>query len=291
MATPVLERVRDRCDGQLIVLKGPEIARRYPAGGRAFSDIDLLTPEPEAVHRSLLEAGFVGDDAGGVTAHHLQPLILPAMPLELEIHGHVNWPDRLRRPALSEIIAASGPSALGVEGILAPSPAHHALIVAAHSWKHRPLRAIRDLLDVALLASETDGDQIERVARRWNLGPIWRTTHGAIDALFHGGRRPIALRSWARHLTGVRDRTVMESHLESWLSPFWGLPADKALANTVHVLRDEMSPDPGETWRDKLARTAIALRHPHMTLERHNDALASAARKPRESAQPPETQI
>jgi Uncharacterised nucleotidyltransferase len=292
LVSPLLQRIRESCDGPLILIKGPEIARLYRSGGRAFSDIDLLSPEPEAVQKSLLAAGFIADQTGVVSAYHKQPLVLPALPLQVEVHEHVKWPGRLRRPPLSEIVRASGPSSLGIDGVLTPNPAHHVLIVAAHSWEHRPLRVVRDIIDAALLSASIDDREIEHTAEAWDLGPIWKTTRGTIDSLLYGGKKTVPLRSWARHLDEVRDRTVMESHLEHWMSPFWGLPIGAALSNTLQVLLEEVSPVPGESWRNKLGRTALAIRNPRATLGRHADALASeqAARQSTRSSGSSETE-
>src|ERR671918_2916762 len=60
----VLRRVREAYDGPVVVLKGPEVAARYPdAALRAYGDVDLLVPDALGTHRILLDAGFqlVGD--------------------------------------------------------------------------------------------------------------------------------------------------------------------------------------------------------------------------------------
>ena len=271
IATPLLERIRQSCEGPLILIKGPELVRLYPSGGRSFSDIDLLAPEPDAVQESLLQTGFSLEEQGLTAPHHLQPLFLESLPLEVEIHGGVKWPEKLRPPDFAEILEASIPSSLQVEGLLAPSSAHHALILAAHSWEHRPMRVVRDLLDIALVAAEADEREIRKAAAAWGLGRIWETNWGAIAGLFYDGRRTAPLRSWARHIEAVRERTVLEQHLERWMSPFWALPTRRAFANTVKILRDELAPEAGESWRDKLSRTATALRDAQLPLSKHDD--------------------
>ena len=101
--------------------------------------------------------------------------------------------DRARRrepPPLAEIVEASVPSALGVEGISAPHPVHHALMLAGHAWEDR--RAARR-------PSGSDRRRSGRPACRpspnwrartdaWGIGKIWRTTYGAAAALFDDGR-------------------------------------------------------------------------------------------------------
>jgi hypothetical protein len=278
MAVPVLEHVRRSCDGPLVLFKGPEVARLYPPGARAFGDLDLVTPRAEAAQRQLLDAGFREDQLGVLATYHLQPVIWEKFPLEVELHHQFKWPGSLRRPPLEEILEARVPSALGVEGVLAPRPAHHALILAAHAWEHRPLRLVRDLLDVALISAEADEGEIERTAAAWGLGPLWRTTRRAVACLFEDGRRPVSLHTWARHLPTVRDRTVLESHLEHWMSPFWGRPFGRALANTPTVLAREMKPLPGEGWRDKLNRTLTAICSPTTSLGRRDADLEGASR-------------
>ncbi len=261
-----------------MLFKGPEVARLYPPGGRAFSDLDLLSPRAEAAQRELLDAGFREDQLGIVATYHLQPVIWETFPLEVELHHQFKWPASVRRPPLGEIVEACVPSGVGVEGVLAPRPAHHALILAAHSWEHRPLRLVRDLLDVALVSAEADEGELERTAAAWGLGPLWRTTRSAVACLFEDGPRPVSLRTWARHLPTVRDRTVIESHLERWMSPFWDRPFGRALANIPAVLAREVRPLPGEGWRDKLGRTVTAMWSPTTPLGRRDADLDGASR-------------
>jgi hypothetical protein len=275
MAAPLLRRVREACDEPLILIKGPEIAQRYPPGGRSFGDIDLLSPRPEAVQRSLLAAGFMLDERARVGPQHLKPLILESLPLAVEVHRHPKWPEGLRPPGVAEILEASSPSRLEIEGLLAPGGAHHALILATHSWEHRPLRLIRDLLDIALITEEVEESRVREAAAAWDVGPIWRTTRAATEGVFFDGRKSVPLRTWARHVSEAREMTVFESHLEHWMSPFWGLPLPRALGNTLRVFREEVSPLPGESWRGKGARMVAALRHAPMSKSRHDEATNS----------------
>src|SRR5581483_3888566 len=77
----LLRRIREVCDGQLVLMKGYEIALRYPdAVQRPFGDIDLLAPDPWRAYGQLRAAGFepIGlGDAYYADRHHLQPLALP----------------------------------------------------------------------------------------------------------------------------------------------------------------------------------------------------------------------
>src|SRR5690349_21615292 len=59
VAVPLLARVRDACDGRLIVHKGPEVALDYPGPQlRGFCDLDLLADDAPAAYAALLAAGF-----------------------------------------------------------------------------------------------------------------------------------------------------------------------------------------------------------------------------------------
>jgi hypothetical protein len=265
LAQHLVQRVRERCDGPLVLFKGPEIARLYPASARRFSDIDLLSPDAEAVWRSLRAAGFVespDEDVAPTAAghHHLPSLVWPTIPLRLEVHARLNSPTGATQPTVAEILEASAPSALGVDGIRVPALAHHALILTAHHWQHEPLWTLRDLIDVAAAAAQDDRLEIDRLAAAWGIGRIWQTTAKAIDGVVYGGPPTAPLRIWARHLAAVRPRTVLDDHLMRWLSPLWELPPRRALAATARSLANDIRPLPGEQPRRKLARVLAATR-------------------------------
>ena len=126
-------------------MKGAEVALSYPdAALRPYRDVDILVDDPPTVQRSLLAAGFeaVGEpDAYYEGRHHLRPLISRDYPLLVEVHRRPEWPKWASPPPNDELFAAGEPSALGVDGILAPRPAAHALLVAAHSWAEVPASA------------------------------------------------------------------------------------------------------------------------------------------------------
>src|SRR5581483_6179555 len=86
-AVPLLKVIRERCDGPLVLMKGAEIAVRYPGGARGFGDIDVLVPDAHAVHAQLLAAGFVdvGDPERHYGLHQMRPLAWPNLPLSVEI--------------------------------------------------------------------------------------------------------------------------------------------------------------------------------------------------------------
>jgi Uncharacterised nucleotidyltransferase len=264
-AIPLIERVRENCDEQLVLIKGPEVARVYPQAARRFWDIDLLTDDATAVQRALVARGFleVDDPDFDFTPrhHHLQPLKWPTIGLIVEVHAAPYWANRAAAPPLGEILDARVPSALGIEGVFAPTPLHHALILTSHAWRHEPLQTLRDLIDIAAVSAGVDERELTRTATAWGIGRVWNTTRRAIDGIFYGGPQTVPLRTWARHLELVRDRTVIERHVEHVVHGFWGLPPHQATAHTARALRYLIERAPGETWRDKLTRVRRAVRN------------------------------
>jgi len=257
---PTLERIRSVCDGPLLLVKGPEVARLYPGQARVYGDVDLVVPDPWAVQKALVADGCV--DAGEFfeDAHHLRPLKWPDLGLKVEVHKHPSWPKRVVPPSFDELFEAAVPAASGVEGVLAVSPAHHAAILAAHGWKENPLGTLRDLVDVAAVAATVPEDELERIVRAWGLERLWRATRRTTEALLAGRPLPFPVRLWARHLESVGERTILETHLRNWLQGFWKSPPRLALQDTRDALRRELRPKPGETWRQKLARAAATVR-------------------------------
>jgi hypothetical protein len=262
----ILEQARAAYDGRVLIFKGPEVAARYPGSARFYSDLDLLVADAEVMRRRLLAAGFVAvedppdADAGD---HHLPPVVLPGLPLQLELHTKPKWPRKLAQPATAELFESAVPAGVPVDGLEAPAPHHHALLLAVHAWSHGALRSARDLLDVAILAEESDREQIATVADAWGIGRLWETTIGAADWLFGGedGRPPMAVRLWARHLLTLRDATVAENHLERWVSSFWMLPPRAAATRAVSEMARDFRRRQRERRRDKLARMVRAIRN------------------------------
>ena len=227
----LLRRVRESCDGSVIVLKGPEVAAYYPDPAlRSSIDIDLLVPDAERTQRQLLAAGFreVGDPEKFLGIQHLRPLAWPTIPLSVEIHERPKWPGGMATPSTAALFDLTTQSATGVEGLLALTRAHHALVVAAHSWAHVPLSRLRDLVDVAALSQGVPRTELNGLARAWGVERLWRSTADVMDALLYGHRAPLSLRVWARHLTQVRERTVVEHQMRRFLSPFWAFPPQVA---------------------------------------------------------------
>lgn len=269
----LLRQLRDSCDGQLVLMKGPEVGARYPNPAvRPFRDLDLLVADAPAVQRQLLDAGFepVGDPRLYVDIHHLRPLYWPGLPLIVEIHDRPKWIDHAQPPAKAELLAAAAPASVGVEGIDALRPEHHALVLAAHSWAHAPLSKLMHVVDIAALSAGADRGELEALARRWGLRRLWRATTSVVESVLGDGGRPFAVRSWARNLPAVRERTVLESHLESWLCPWWALPPRGALRQSTLAITAALRPEAEETWARKLRRSQHALRNAFVRRSEHD---------------------
>lgn len=272
----LLEQIRAAYDGPVILHKGPEVAARYPDPTlRLFGDVDLLVADAEQAQAALLAAGFepTGDPALYRDIHHLRPLQWQDLPLVVEIHSRPKWVESLRPPSVTELLDAAVPSTV-TEGFLALPPAHHAVLLAAHSWAHEPLRRLRDLIDVAAVAQTADTSEIAFVAEAWGVARLWRSTAAAAESMLGSSPRPGSLKTWARNLPQVRERTVYEHHLQRWLSNFWILPPDRALWTLPATLLRELRPEPGETWRRKSARTVRALRNASRRRSEHDEELA-----------------
>jgi len=269
-AVALVERIRETCDGPLVLLKGPEVARLYPARARRFGDIDVLTDDASRVDRAMRQHGFIEATDPNLRDdhHHLQPLRWPTISLTVEIHSTPSWLPSMRPPRVEEILEAAVPSTIGVEGVDVPIPLHHTLILVSHAWEAEPLRTLRDLVDIAAVAGSVDRAELDRTAAAWGIGRVWRTTSRAIDHLFYEGPRSVPLRSWARHLADVRERSVFEHHLSRWASPFSELPPRRALGEMPRVARKEIAPSEGERWRDKLVRMMRALSTPSAPVRR-----------------------
>jgi len=262
LAIPLLERVRANCDGPLVLTKGPEMALLYPGRARRFDDLDILVDNSEGVQRALLDAGFAERHDQLFTpswprdltdgAHHI-PLVMTTG-LTIEVHKSPRRPDRLRPLPTWEILDAAVPSGLGVAGISAPAPLHHALMIAAHTWHHGPLQALRDLIDIAAISAQVGKRELDRTSKAWGMGRLWRTTERAIDALFYGGRETFPLWTWSRHLGSVRNRTSFEKHVTQVLGSYWGMPPRVATVLAIHELRIRVKPAPREFWRQRVTR-------------------------------------
>jgi hypothetical protein len=271
-----LARVRQAVRGRLLLLKGPEVAERYPDPSlRTFADLDLIAEDPGPAWRSLVRAGFVpvGDADLYVGIHHLRPLAAPGLPLSIELHSRPKWIPGLEPPPVEALFEAAVPSVVAVDGIEALPPAHHAVLLAVHSWAHEPLRRARDMVDVAAVATGADDGDTLDVARALGAARVWRTTRRATEALLGDGDAPAAFRIWARNLPRVRERTVAESHLERLLSGFWALPPRAALARLGAALAGEVRPQRDEQWRTKARRARIAAANASVRRSEHERQL------------------
>lgn len=284
----LLRRVRAAVDGPVLVLKGPEVAARYPDPvQRPFGDLDLLVPDAAACLRALSADGFVaiGDPRLFRGIHHERPLTLPGLPVWIELHSSPKWPDGLAPPPTAELLEAAVPSRLGVAGIETLPAAHHAVLVAAHSWAHEPLARIGHLVDLAVTLDRADRADVRAIARAWGARRAWDCTEAAVDAVVHGHGRSAAAALWARHLRPVRERTVLESHLQEWLAPAWGLPAHRMPQALGRALRDELRRESAESWRTKLARSRIAVGNAGLARADHDLALEARGHILRETTE------
>jgi hypothetical protein len=274
LATPrVLARVRDACDGPLILMKGAAAAAHWDdARLRPWTDADLLVEDPATVQRALLAAGFVevGERRLYEPLHHLPPLGLPGEPVLVEVHRRPHWPYR-RTPAFAEIAAAARPGALGIDGLLAPDPAQHAVLLAGHAWAHEPLGRIGQLIDVAAAALAGGLDAAAAVARDWGAARIWDATARSCDALLLDGRPAPGSRTWARHLQRARERTVLEQHLGRIGGAMTRAPRLGAPAAGMRAAARTLSPSGGEPWPAKLRRSGRAVRDARIRRSDHND--------------------
>jgi putative nucleotidyltransferase-like protein len=272
----LLERIRAAYDGPIIVMKGPEIAARYPDPAlRMYGDVDLLVDDAAEAHQALLVAGFelIGDPEPYVDIHHLRPLAAPGLPLAVEIHSSPKWPETLNAPPLEAFLSVAVPSSTGVGGVSTLPRPHHTLVLVGHAWAHRPLEYLRDLVDVAAMAEGVDRTVLDRLAEAFGMRKLWRTTIGAADAVLRDGSRPLSVRVWARHLPEAREPTVLESHANRVLSPHWVLPLGAATKATFSAAWWSVRPAPGEKWRTKLRRARYAVRDAFVERSRHEENL------------------
>jgi hypothetical protein len=278
----VLGRVRAAVDGPLVVHKGPELALRYPDPLlRPYIDLDVLVPDAAAVQRALVAGGFqeLGDPVLYSEAAHELPLEWPGLPLLVEVHSDLNWPTWLARSPTEELLAAAVPSRLGVAGVDTLAPHHHVLAVAAHAWAHGPFARVGDLVDVAALQEGIDDAELMLTARRFGLEGLWRTTTRTADAVLFGGERPLAVRTWARNLLAVRERTVLETHVGRWLAGFSALGPRGGVRVLGQEIAKDVRPGVGETWDDKLARIPHAFRDAFLPSSRHDRRLEETRRR------------
>ena len=271
----LLARVREVCDGPILVLKGPEVAAVYPAPWlRPYTDVDILVPDAHDAERRLRGAGFsgVGPPMDWDALHHVQRLASPDVLASVEVHRRPKWVLGGKAPTIDELLSDAVPSATGIDGLLAPSRGHHAVLLAAHAWAERPLGRLGDLVDVAAMLA-VDADEAEELAHRYGIQRVWRATLAAIDAVLVRDRRTWSTITWARHLPQVRERTVLETHVARLLEPFASRPPRQALAGLLRGLRLTLLPHRGEGWPAKVERSRKAIRAARAPVSDHRDAL------------------
>jgi hypothetical protein len=272
LAPLVLERTLAAVQAPVVLMKGPEVALSYEDPlTRSFRDLDLLVGDAEAAWAAMLAAGFqqTGDPALYVGIHHLRPLVWPGLPLAVEIHSRPKWIEQLA-PPVGELLETAVPSSTGIPGLLTLEPARHAVVLAVHAWAHVPLGRLDRLIDVAAMSQGVDRGTLEDVARAWGVRPLWRTTQAVVDSLFGRRPRPAAGQVWSRHLWSVRERAVVERHLERWLAPFWALPPAQAVRATRRHIAGTLEVQPGESRRQTVARWRRAMAGAFTPLSEHN---------------------
>lgn len=211
-STEMLQRVRDAIDGPLVIIKGAEVAAYYPRPGlRLWSDLDLVVPDSARALRQLCAAGFVADGGAMRDGHHHEVgLSRPGSGLKVELHHALPLPEWGRQPGVAWLLDHAEPSRTGIDGLLAPRPSVHAVIVAAHAWRHCPFRSVLDLLDEELLlVGDGNRDAASAVAAELGLRRLWNAEREVGDAIFHGGPpvRRLA-RPFARDLTSCSERSA-----------------------------------------------------------------------------------
>jgi hypothetical protein len=274
IAPLVLQRVVAAVDEPVVLMKGPEVAQWWQNPlTRSYRDLDVLVEDSEATWHTLREAGFqpTGDPELYLGIHHLRPLVWPGLPLVVEVHHQPKWIEG-GTPPTAELLRTAVPSATGVPGLLALEPARHAVVLAVHAWAHVPLGRLCRLVDVAALSQGADRDALARIAHAWDIERLWRTTQATIDSLFGDRRRPLPGHVWARHLWGVRERTVLERHLERWLGPFSALPPTQAAAATRRNVTYQFALAEGETRLRMIRRSARAAADAFKRLSEHDEA-------------------
>jgi Uncharacterised nucleotidyltransferase len=279
VAPALLKRARDAYDGPLLLVKGPELTARYPDAARRFGDLDLVAGDAEKAQAALLAAGFrledrprwppEGYDEVRRPHYHLHPLEWPGLALRIEIHKHVKWPEVLRPPRNEELFEAAVPSVVGIDGLVAPHPDHHAVVLASHAWGEVPMRTLRQLVDVLAFVEDGNRDELRKLAARWGIERGWRSTLAVSDWLIHGASEPRLVGVWARYLRELREPTVLEMHVQEWLSPFWLTTPQPATRKAFRAVLKDLKPRPNQSWGGKLRQTIRAVTHPFSSESEH----------------------
>jgi hypothetical protein len=118
-----------------------------------------------------------------------------------------------------------------------------------------------DLIDVLALLEDGDRAAADEAASRWGLHRMWRATVQAAEALLLGRPQPRWLTLLAPDILELRERTLFENHVRTWMGPLLALPPRAAVVELGYALRSEIGRNPGETWSQRRHRVWEGLRH------------------------------
>jgi hypothetical protein len=271
----LLRRIRAVTDAPIIVMKGPETARRWPTPQlRPWMDLDILVADADGLQAALIAAGFVEVDDRETyeDLHHPPPLLLPGMPMTVEVHRRPHWPSD-DAPSFEELLEAAVPMGLSVPDVFAPDPAQNAVLLAAHAWGHEPLSRVGPLADVAAAMLAAGRENVEAVAQRWGVRRVWLATARAIDdLLLSPSGRP---RLWHRHLHDARERTVFESHVQRVMGAVAEGPIAAAPVAATRAAWATVRPARGERWSRKIVRSRAAVRNASVRESEHYQELVT----------------
>lgn len=208
----LLERIHALDVGPVVVLKGPEMASRYPhPSWRRSGDLDLFAADAPEVQRRLLAGGFepAEEELAFRNLHHLVPLQLPGFRVAVEVHHGLGWPAGAREPPPAAVVATAVP-AWSDDRFLA-LPAELALAhQLQHAWHAVPFGTVRDAVDLVALRDRCDPGRLERDLRSSGLWRLWTATERVAEHALGvtGASRPLVPRVVARPLLGRRDETM-----------------------------------------------------------------------------------
>jgi len=165
----LLSRALAKVDAPVVLLKGAAYAAADlpPAGGRTFSDIDILVPKaalPEVENRLML-AGWISTHLDAYDQryyrqwmHELPPMLHLRRGTNLDVH-HGILPETARIKTRPDLILASAQRLPGYANIFIPSAVDRILHSATHlyhegEWEH----GLRDLSDLDCLLRAESAD-------------------------------------------------------------------------------------------------------------------------------------
>jgi hypothetical protein len=256
----LMQRIRDTIDGPMLLIKGPEIAAAYPHPNlRSYGDLDILVADSGKAKSALLARGFeeVNDYQ---FAHTQRPLRWPGCPVLIELHHMLPWLTWMNTPPIDVYFERATPSGTATDGVTTLPKVDHTLLIAAHSWRHSPLRRVGDLIDIAVMAEDLESSELAARAGQLNMAGVWSTTTRATEAvLAQDSSLSFPLRTWARHLLPPGERSVMQIHTAVWLGALWAPTLMDKRKALVQAWTNEFQPMPGEPWIDKFGRIRRAV--------------------------------